>query len=97
MIAIYYRWTLVPGREEQFVEAWTAVTEHLKRQGSLGSSLFKSADGSVVAIARWPDLATRQASSARRADPDLYRRMIDAIAVEHEERVLDQQIDMWVR
>lgn len=96
MIAIYYHWRLADGKEAQFKQAWQAITELLKQQGSLGSSLFSSEDGSTVAIARWPDLETRQASSARRADPELYAKMIDAIAEEYEERVLHLKIDSWI-
>ncbi|MCU0729574.1 MAG: antibiotic biosynthesis monooxygenase [Sphingopyxis sp.] len=95
MIAIYYRWRLVEGREADFVDAWTQITEHLKRQGSLGSALFKSDDGSVVAIARWPDVETRRASSARLAAPELYSRMTNAIAEEFEERILDERVNLW--
>ena len=96
MIAIYYRWRLVDGKEAQFIEAWQAITELLKDQGSLGSALFTSEDGSTVAIARWPDIETRQASSARRANPAVYAQMIDAIAEEYEERVLHLEIDSWI-
>jgi NADPH:quinone reductase-like Zn-dependent oxidoreductase len=96
MIAIYYRWRLVDGKEAQFTQAWQAITALLKDQGSLGSALFTSEDGSAIAIARWPDLQTRQASSARRADPELYAQMIDAIEEEYEERVLHLKIDGWI-
>jgi hypothetical protein len=95
MIAMLYQWRLVPGKEEQFVEAWTIITAQLKLQGSLGSALFDGADGTVFAIARWPDLETRQASSAKRADPANYGLMIEAIAEELQEHVLDQRLNFW--
>jgi hypothetical protein len=95
MIAIIYQWRLHEEKRTQFVEAWTTITELLKKQGALGSALFDAPDGSVFAIARWPDLATRQASSAKRADPALYAKMIDAIAEELQEHILDEHVNLW--
>ena len=95
MIAILYQWRLVPGLEDQFEQAWSAITALLKEQGALGSALFDGPGNTVFAIARWPDLATRQASSARRADPELYALMIEAIAEELQEHVLDERLNFW--
>ncbi len=95
MIAILYQWRLVPGKETKFAEAWTIITACLKKQGALGSALFDSPDGTVFAFARWPDLETRQASSAQRADPENYYLMIEAIAEELQEHVLDERLNFW--
>lgn len=95
MIAIIYQWRLVPGKEKQFAVAWTAITKLLKEQGSRGSALFDGPDGTVFALARWPDIKTRQASSAQRADPELYAKMIDAIAEELQEHVLNERLNFW--
>ncbi len=95
MIAIIYQWRLVPGKEAQFDAAWTAITALLKLQGSLGSALFDGLDGTVFAIARWPDIETRSASSARRADPVLYEHMISAIAEELQEQVITERCNFW--
>ena len=95
MIAIVYQWRLKPGLETQFEGAWSAITELLKQQGSLGSALFDGPDNSVFAIARWPDLETRQASSARKADPEHYALMIDAIAEELQEHVITEKLNFW--
>lgn len=95
MIAIIYQWRLIKGKEKQFADAWTEITALLKEQGSLGSALFDGPDGTVFAIARWPDLKTRKESSAQRADPILYAQMIEAIAEELQEHVLDQRLNFW--
>lgn len=95
MIAIVYQWRLVPGKEQQFADAWTVVTAHLKKQGSLGSALFDGPNGSIFAIARWPDLETRLASSAHKADPLLYATMTEAIAEELQEHILEERLNFW--
>jgi hypothetical protein len=96
MIAILYQWRLMPGKELQFRDAWTVITAELKKQGALGSALFAAQDGSVFAIARWPDLETRQASSARIADPENYALMIEAIAEQLQEHVIEEQLNFWI-
>ena len=58
---ILYRWRLKKGKEEQFAEAWTAVTEHYRRTaGSLGSRLHRGSDGIWYAYAQWPSDDARQ-------------------------------------
>lgn len=95
MIAILYQWRLAPGNRQQFADAWTAVTAHLKEQGSLWSAFFGGPNGSVFAIARWPDLETRQASSARKANPLLCATMTEAIAEELQEQILEESLNLW--
>jgi hypothetical protein len=95
VIAIIYQWRLSPGKELQFSDAWSAITALLKKQGALGSALFDGADGTVFAIARWPDLETREKSSARNADPETYAKMIDAIAEELQENVIHERLNFW--
>ena len=95
MTVLLYQWRLVPGKEDQFVAAWSAITKVLKQQGSMGSALFDGPDGTVFAIARWPDLATRQSSSARLADPENYALMIEAIAEELQEQILEEKVNFW--
>ncbi len=96
MIAVLYQWRLVPGKEAQFADAWTIITAQLKLQGALGSALFDGPDGTVFAIARWPDIETRQASSANRADPANYQLMIEAIAEEYQEHILHERLNFWI-
>ena len=96
MIAILYQWRLVTGKEAQFTDAWTIITEELKLQGALGSALFDGPDDTVFAIARWPDIETRMASSAQRADPENYQLMIDAIAEEYQENILNERLNFWI-
>ena len=95
MIAVLYQWRLVAGKEAQFIDAWTIITGQLKLQGAHGSALFDGSDGTVFAIARWPNIETRMASSAKRADPKNYQLMIDAIAEEYQEHILNERLNFW--
>lgn len=55
MFAILYRWTLKPGTEEAFREAWKAMTESIKvHYGTGGSRLHRTDDGAFLAYAIWP-------------------------------------------
>ncbi len=59
MFVVIYRWKLRTGREERFVEAWSAMTRSIRDQcGSFGSRLHASSDGTWVAYAQWPDEKT---------------------------------------
>ena len=79
MIATLFEWQVKRGREEEFRHAWSAVTQRLTALGSLGSALFRSADGHFHGHARWPDRATRDAAfSAFTADEET-QRMRDCI------------------
>ena len=64
-----YRWRLKPEREEQFVKAWTYVTEQLfEKCGSLGSRLHKGNDGLWYGYAQWPSVEQRETSYLNHAE-----------------------------
>lgn len=51
---------VLPGHEEDFIEAWSELTEFIRKEsGGLGSRLHKSYDGRFIAYAQWPDKKTR--------------------------------------
>jgi heme-degrading monooxygenase HmoA len=55
MFIAIYRWTLKPGTKARFETDWAEVTRAaVANGGSLGSALGRAADGSWVAVARWP-------------------------------------------
>jgi heme-degrading monooxygenase HmoA len=95
MIAIIYQWRIKQGLRDQFDTAWSEVTAALKLQGALGSALFEADDGTVFAIARWPDRETRQAAAAKRGAADAFARMIDAIEEELQEHVIEERLNFW--
>jgi len=93
MLVYFFQWRLKPGLETQFEQAWAEVTRELLTQGSHGSALFDAPDGTVCGIARWPDLATRQAASAR--DEDARRRMNEAIEETLQAVPLSERLNLW--
>ena len=55
VFAVIYRWTLKPGTEDRFRDAWRTMTEAiLARSGTSGSRLHRTDNGEVVAYAVWP-------------------------------------------
>lgn len=63
LVAIY-RWRVDAASEATFRENWREATGRLQEAGGFGSLLGRSQDGDLVAIALWPDAATRAAAFA---------------------------------
>ena len=95
-----YRWTLKPGREAQFVEAWSQVTAALLERGSLGSRLHQGPDGLWVGYAQWPDALARErafaAPAGTSAHTPAFARMREAIAESFDEIELAPVADYLV-
>ena len=94
--AILFHWRLKPGREADFTQAWEEATLALREQGSLGSTLFEASDGSVYALARWPDKAARDAAAGGDALAHPRAAMADAIAESFPPVELAERINHWV-
>lgn len=57
-----YRWRVDPAAEQDFVVAWTRLTELIREhRGGRGSRLHRGADGLFYGYAQWPDRATWEA------------------------------------
>jgi heme-degrading monooxygenase HmoA len=65
MIRVIYHWKVVPGREQDFAAAWSAVTRVLQATtaGAGGSILMRSHSDPLefIAMARWDSLEAWQA------------------------------------
>tara|TARA_R110002072_G_scaffold54220_2_gene142345 strand:+ start:628 stop:1461 length:834 start_codon:yes stop_codon:yes gene_type:complete len=60
--AILYRWTIKPGREDDFRAAWLEGTKLIhSRCSSFGARLHRAEDGLFWSYARWPSESARQA------------------------------------
>lgn len=63
--AVIYRWRLHPGKEEQFIDAWSRVSEVLLRQHGLpGSRMHRGPEGIWYSYAQWPGENARQRLSS---------------------------------
>ena len=95
--AVLYRWRLKPGKEAQFVDAWSQVTKHYVRyRGGQGSRLHRGQDGVWYAYAQWPDAATRERAFAQDDQPEAHALMDDAIAERLSAIVLEPVADFLV-
>ncbi|QNK02796.1 antibiotic biosynthesis monooxygenase family protein [Dyella telluris] len=96
--AAIYRWRLRPGMEDQFIKAWTRISElYLHQGGSLGSRLHRGHDGLWYSYAQWPDEATRKnAFSAGALDKEAGELMRDSIAESLPEITLEPMVDLLV-
>ncbi len=95
MFVAIYRWRLKPGREDEFARAWAQLTTLVRQEcGSGGSALFRSDDGTYVAVARWPDRERRDRCAV--TDEATLERMRDCVDLRFDEERLTAVDDLWV-
>ncbi|WP_140630513.1 antibiotic biosynthesis monooxygenase family protein [Methylibium rhizosphaerae] len=96
--AVLYRWRLHEGKEQQFIQAWSRVSERLlAERGSLGSRLHRGADGWWYSYAQWPSAEAREQAFAQASvDPGATRQMREAVAESLPELVLEAISDYMV-
>jgi len=95
MFATFFQWTIYPGREAEFVEIWNEGTALLLKHGSLGSALFRGQDGRFSALARWPDVATRDVAFDQVRDYSVFVRMRACVAETNRWDDIDEVSNMW--
>ena len=55
MYITLYQWQLKPGKEQQFIEAWTRLTTRLQNTApQVSAKLLKTLQGEWVALIEWP-------------------------------------------
>jgi len=55
-----HSWKLKEGKKDYFIEGWERVTRQIYEEyGSQGALLLEMEDGSISAIAKWPDKQSR--------------------------------------
>ena len=96
MFAIYFEWVVKTGCEDEFARLWSAGTQALRGEGSLGSALFKSDDGIFHGFARWPDRETRDKAFAKRIRPDIFDPFADCIMELVQRREMDLLETQWL-
>ena len=99
MLVVIYRWRLEPGLEQDFVVNWQRITTRGLAAGSGGSSLFKTKDGTWVAIARWPSREARDRFFGQMDGNDAESGMAERARLAVIERLpveeLDSVLDCW--
>lgn len=95
-LCVLYRFRLVPGKEEQFIDGWRRITIGLReRRGGLGSRLHRGDDGLWYAYAQWPSKEARQvAFNGESVDSEAQAGMADAIAERLPEIVMAPVCDL---
>lgn len=94
---VLYRWRLHPGKEQQFIQAWSVVSDLLQQRGSLGSRLHRGPEDTWYSYAQWPSESAReQAFSLPSVDADAMAKMCEAIAESLPELVLEPVVDYMV-
>lgn len=90
-----YRWRLHPGTEEQFVRAWSRVTQLLRSErGSLGSRLHRGPDDIWYSYTQWPSAEAKvEALALPSVAPEAWQQLRDAIAESLPEIVLEPVVD----
>ena len=99
MFVAIYRWRLDPEREQDFVAHWQRITLDGLAGGSGGSSLFRDAQGTWVAIARWPSREARDrffgALDGSADDALMSQRARLAVIERLPDEELDSVMDCW--
>lgn len=56
MFVAIYKFIIIPGKENEFIEAWEELTRLIyEYEGSLGSRLHKESNLVFIAYAQWPN------------------------------------------
>jgi heme-degrading monooxygenase HmoA len=80
MFIVLYRWRIKPGKEEQFIEAWSEITAlYREKFGSMGSRLHRGDDRLFYAYAQWRSDADRREAFKNAPKSESGEKMRDAI------------------
>jgi quinol monooxygenase YgiN len=93
--AVLLHWRLKPGRYDDFARAWEVVTRAMLAENSLGSALFEGEDGTVYALARWPDQAAREKAFATEDVIAARAAMAEAVEEVLPSLHLSERINLW--
>ena len=80
MLTFLYRWRIKPGKEAQFIEAWSEITAFYRENfDSLGSRLHRGDDGLFYGYAQWKSAEQRENAFAGSPKSDAGAKMREAI------------------
>src|SRR5690606_14782315 len=98
MVIYLYRCRLHPEKDEQFIKAWSFVTEQLReKSGSRGSRLHRADDGLWYGYAQWPSIEKRESANLNHPEVVQARiQMKDAIIESMPEVILKPVADYLI-
>ena len=77
MVVYLYRWKVNPEKEDQFIKAWSYITEQLREKcGSMGSRLHKGSDGIWYGYAQWPFAEKRDQAKLNHSEIEEARKLL---------------------
>lgn len=80
MYVTLYQWRIKTGKEKQFSEAWTKLTQQLQATvPGLSGRLHKTPQGSFLATIDWPSLQAWESQDAKNIDFSLQQQLMDSI------------------
>jgi len=75
-----YQWRIKPGKEEQFIDTWTAMTVSLKTKiPELTACLGRTPQQSLLAMVRWPSQKAWESQDAKNIDIFLQNKLLECI------------------
>lgn len=96
MLATYFEWRVVPGREQELIDNWEKVTRAMHEAGSHGSALYRNDVGHYCAFARWPSRETRNAAFASHQGLKASALMRACIVEEVARIDMDEVSNLWL-
>ena len=97
MFIVLYRWRIKPGKEQQFIDAWSMVTAYYRENwDSLGSRLHRGDDGIFYSYAQWKSVEQRQEAFSKRPNLAASDKMHEAVDETFPEIVLEKLSDFLI-
>ena len=91
MFVTFYQWRIKMGKQEQFIRAWTEMTENLKSETpQLSALLGQTPQGSFIATVYWPNQQAWEGQNVKNIDTLLQSLLMDSI--EEVESVIPIQV-----
>jgi hypothetical protein len=97
MFIVLYRWRIKVGKEAQFIEGWSEVTEYFRQNwDSLGSRLHHGSDGLFYGYAQWKSAEDREKAFENVPELAGSNKMSEAIEERFEPIILENLSDYLI-
>ncbi len=80
MYVVYYQWQIKPGKETQFIEAWTRLTEALQQKTpKVAGKLLKTLQEEYIALIEWPSQKDWESQTTENIDLSIQTQLMDCV------------------